>query len=112
MPLAVRRVLNLARRRGRRRAAQLVDGWMIEPVRGRGAQIWIWGAGHVGRALVHTLAPLPDLRVTWIDTDARAGSPTRCRTASRPLVAADPAALVAHAPGDAEHLILTYQPCA
>jgi hypothetical protein len=36
--------------------------------RPEGAALWIWGAGHVGRALVRTLSPLPEVAITWIDT--------------------------------------------
>ena len=28
----------------------------------------LYGAGHVGRALVHALSPLPDVAITWVDT--------------------------------------------
>jgi xanthine dehydrogenase accessory factor len=72
-----------------------------------GAPLWIWGAGHVGRALVHTLAPLPDLAITWIDTSADRFPETLPGTVTR-LVAADPPRLMPHAPTDAHHLILTY----
>ena len=37
---------------------QMVQGWMVEPVLQPQRQVWIWGAGHVGRALVGVLAPL------------------------------------------------------
>ena len=70
-----------------------------------GAPLWIWGAGHVGRALVGVMAPLPDWEITWVDTAADrfpADAPVTT------LVAADPARAVAHAPDDAHHLILTY----
>jgi xanthine dehydrogenase accessory factor len=30
-------------------------------------ELWLFGAGHVGRALVHVLAPLP-FRITWVDS--------------------------------------------
>jgi xanthine dehydrogenase accessory factor len=36
--------------------------------RPQGAPLWVWGAGHVGRALVDTLGPLPDVALSWIDT--------------------------------------------
>lgn len=68
--------------------------------------LWIYGAGHVGRALVEVMAPLPKLAITWIDTDA-ARFPASADTVTR-LIAADPTAVVKHAPDTAEHLILTY----
>ena len=69
--------------------------------------VWIWGAGHVGRALVGVIAPLPAFDVTWIDTaKARfAGADTDGVTQ---LVAADPVRVVPHAPKVAHHLIVTY----
>ncbi len=70
MPLAVKRILQRARGEGFRPAARTLQGWMVEPVSAPEREIWIWGAGHVGRALVSVLAPLPGLRLTWIDTDA------------------------------------------
>ena len=66
--------------------------------------LWIYGAGHVGRALVHVLAPLPEFSITWVDTHADRFPQTEVTT----LVAADPAQAVKHAPTDADHLILTY----
>lgn len=66
--------------------------------------LWIYGAGHVGRAIVHVMAPLPDFDITWVDTAAdRFPS-----TAVTKLVACDPSLVVKHAPPNASHLILTY----
>lgn len=66
--------------------------------------LWIYGAGHVGRALVTVMTPLPDFDITWIDTAANRFPDTNVAM----LVAKDPAAVVKHAPSNAEHLILTY----
>ena len=66
--------------------------------------LWIYGAGHVGRALVNVMAPLPDFEITWVDTQADRFPQTEVTT----LVAADPALVVKHAPVDADHLIFTY----
>lgn len=66
--------------------------------------LWIYGAGHVGRAIVHVMAPLPDFDITWVDTNAARFPPTETTT----LVANDPAAAVKHAPDTADHLVLTY----
>ncbi len=70
MPLAVKRLLDRARGRGEAPAPQLVQGWMVEPVAGPDRQLWVWGAGHVGRALVAVLAPLPGVAITWVDVAA------------------------------------------
>jgi xanthine dehydrogenase accessory factor len=69
--------------------------------------LWIWGAGHVGRALVSVLAPLPDLAITWVDT-APERFPATIPEGVTAVPVADPALLVAHAPRDAAHLVLTY----
>jgi xanthine dehydrogenase accessory factor len=70
------------------------------------APLWIWGAGHVGRAIAAVIAPLPQWDVTVVDTspDRITGLPEGVTA----LVAADPARLVPHAPPGADHLILTW----
>lgn len=66
--------------------------------------LWIYGAGHVGRALVNVVSPLPNFDITWVDTHTDRFPQTDVTT----LVAADPTLVVKHAPTDADHLILTY----
>ena len=73
MPLAVARVLAAARGQGV--GPGLVAGWLVEPVAAPLRQVWVWGAGHVGRALVSVLAPLPGISVTWVGP--RGGAPGR-----------------------------------
>ncbi len=80
------------------------DGWLIETALPQPRPLWIYGAGHVGRALVHVMAPLPDFAITWVDTHADRFPLTDVTT----VVATDPAQVVRHAPRDAAHLILTY----
>ncbi|TMM51553.1 xanthine dehydrogenase accessory protein XdhC [Sulfitobacter sabulilitoris] len=106
-PLAVTRIRAQARGTGQLPDPRLIDGWMVEPVARRDRAIWIWGAGHVGRALVDVLAPLPDVAITWIDSDS-ARYPETIPHGVTQLPAADPAMLVRHAPAQAEHLIVTY----
>lgn len=105
--LRVQRALALARNGVGPLAPALIDGWMIEPVSPPARPLWIFGAGHVGRALVRVLAPLPQFRITWIDT-ARTRFPEDIDAAVSPALAQNPADLVAHAPQDAAHLVLTY----
>lgn len=107
MPLAVRRRLQAARSGALAVGTALVEGWLVEPLARPRRRIWVWGAGHVGRAIVAVLAPLPDLAVTWADTDA-SRFPESLPEGVERVVAADPAALAAFAPREAEHLILTY----
>jgi xanthine dehydrogenase accessory factor len=107
MPLALRRMLAEARGQGTRPAPALMQGWMVEPVAAPARALWVWGAGHVGRAIVAVLAPVPDFAITWVDTDL-ARFPDLVPEGVVPLVAVDPGDLVTHAPHGAEHLILTY----
>ncbi|MCU9838767.1 xanthine dehydrogenase accessory protein XdhC [Ruegeria sp. WL0004] len=106
-PLAVKRLLARARGQGVLPEAQLVGDWMVEPVLRPARQLWIWGAGHVGRALVDVLSPLPEIAITWVDTGVER-FPESIPAGVTPLPAARPADLVAYAPRTAEHLILTY----
>ncbi len=77
---------------------------LVSPIR---RPVWIWGAGHVGRALVDVLAPLPDVALTWVDTGAER-FPLDIAEDITVVPAANPADLVAHTPAGAEHLIVTY----
>lgn len=107
MPLAVKRLLDRARGQGVLPVSQLLQGWMVEPLARPTRQLWVWGAGHVGRALVSVIAPLPGVAITWVDMAADR-FPAEVPANVTPLWAADPALLVDHAPKTAEHLILTY----
>ena len=107
MPMAVKRLLAKARGECFSPVPALVQGWMVEPVMRPQRQVWIWGAGHVGRALVDVLAPLPGLALTWVDID-EARFPGTVPGGVTRRAAADPAALVAEAPAGAEHLVLTF----
>ncbi len=107
MPLAVRRVIDRARARGEAPGAQLVQGWMVEPVRRPTLPVWIWGAGHVGRALVSILAPLPEVALTWVDTGPER-FPHDIPEGVTALPVPTPERAMSRAPRDAAHLILTY----
>lgn len=107
MPLPVSRVLARARAEGVAPWPGILQGWMVEPVTAAEREVWVWGAGHVGRALVAVLAPLPGVRITWVDTDA-ARFPEDLPEGVAQRIAADPATLLAEAPAQAEHLILTF----
>ncbi|MHA6344693.1 xanthine dehydrogenase accessory protein XdhC [Roseivivax sp. CAU 1761] len=107
MPLAVRRMVEAARRGGEPPAPQLVEGWMVEPLHRPRRAVWIWGAGHVGRALAGVLAPLPELELTWIDTE-RARFPETPPERVTLLPARAPVLLVPRAPREAAHVIVTF----
>ncbi len=107
IPLKINRQLSDARNSGIPIKPQLVDGWMLEPISAPSRQLWIYGAGHVGRALVSVLEPLPDTEITWLDSDVDR-YPDQISSDINQLVAGNPAELVKFAPPDAEHLVLTY----
>ena len=106
-PIAIKRILSEARREGAQVLPQFVDDWFIEPIAKPTRQIWIWGAGHVGRAMVGMMHPFPELELTWIDT-SRERFPNEVAEDINVLYHADPAEFVKHAPATAEHLVLTY----
>jgi len=106
-PLAMKRLMARLRAQGQRPEPQLMDHWMLEPVHKPQIDLWIWGAGHVGRARVEVLAPLPDLSITWVDT-APTRFPAHIPPAVTKLPATNPVLLLRHAPVNAQHLVLTY----
>lgn len=79
---------------------------VLAPPRVHQGELWIWGAGHVGRAVVKALPPQA-FRVSWVDT-----SPERFPVNVPPHVTCLPAAdmplLAVRAPTHAHHLIFTY----
>ena len=88
-------------------APEMVEGWLIEAAPVPQRPLWIYGAGHVGRALVDVLNPMPGLAITWIDTAADRFPDIVPPDVTR-VVAVEPAMLVRHAPRNADHLVLTY----
>lgn len=107
MPLSIKRMMRTARGQGQMPAAVLKDGWMVEPVQPQDRPLWIWGAGHVGRALVDVIQHMPGRVITWVDTAPDRFPPVVPDTVTV-VPAAVPSTLVAHAPTHADHLILTY----
>ncbi len=84
----------------------LQEGWLVEAAPEPGRPLWVWGAGHVGRAIVSVLAPWPGVAITWVDL-GRDRFPDIVPKSVTVLPAAEPAVLVPFAPRDADHLILT-----
>lgn len=105
-PLAVTRALARARDRGEA-PPLLVETWLIERVAPPATPVWIWGAGHVGRALIGALAPLPGLALFWADSGSER-FPETLPEGVTPLIAENPADLVSLAPTEARHFVLTY----
>ncbi|MCY4180549.1 MAG: XdhC family protein, partial [Litoreibacter sp.] len=107
MPLKVSRALADARN-GNMSSELIFDGgWLVEPLSQARVPLWIYGAGHVGRALIDVLCPLPDFEITWVDTGLER-FPESVPAGVRILPATNPAEAVALASKDAFHLVLTY----
>jgi xanthine dehydrogenase accessory factor len=68
--------------------------------------VLLFGAGHVGRALVLALAPLP-FAVRWIDSREDA-FPAHLPANVTPVLTPDPEAEIARAPADAAVLVMTH----
>ncbi len=80
--------------------------WIVEPVGAQKTPLYLYGAGHVGRAIADLMAPLP-FDLYWVDT-ARARFPEILPAHASPLLAATPADIVRHCPAGAFHLVLTF----
>ena len=77
----------------------LPEGW-------RPDALWLWGAGHVGRAVVRACPP-GAFRITWVD-DAAGRFPDPVPDHVKAIPAADMPLFAARAPRGAHHLIFTY----
>ncbi len=84
----------------------LANGHVHETLATNRPPVWIYGAGHVGRALVRALLPL-GFDITWIDTDATRFPPEDSAPVTR-FAAKNPADAVPYAPSDARHLVMSY----
>ncbi len=105
-PLSITRAAAQMRNLSAQRPLVFIGGWIAEVARTPVRALWLYGAGHVGRAIVETLNGLP-FDITWIDT-AQNRFPGNMPSNATPLVARNPAQVVPCAPMDADHLVLTY----
>jgi len=105
-PLPLRRLMRDTLSGVRPRGPILAAGWYAEPLGPDLAPLFLYGAGHVGRAAVKLLAALP-FEVHWVDTDA-GRYPDPVPPGVHRLVAADPARAAGHAPAGAWHVVMTF----
>ncbi len=111
-PLPVLRAVRDMLSGARPRKAELIaagrdaPAWFIEPVAAARTPLYIYGAGHVGRAIVHVLQGLP-FDVFWVDT-AQERFPEEVPPYARTIASPDPASLAAATAPGAMHLVLTY----
>lgn len=82
------------------------DVVMVERLFRLDTPVWLYGAGHVGRAIVKALSDLP-FSVTWIDSRADM-LPQTPRSGLQPLHNEDPDHTVANAPSNTYFLVLTH----
>jgi xanthine dehydrogenase accessory factor len=79
----------------------------VERIDTQRTPLWLFGAGHVGQAIVRTLADLP-FEVTWVDERGELFPEVLPGNATA-LVSDDPAGEVAEAPAGAAYLVLTHR---
>jgi xanthine dehydrogenase accessory factor len=79
---------------------------LLERIDPQGLPLWVFGAGHVGKALINVLVDLP-FHVTWLDNrEHEFPAPPPSHVSIRH--AADPVAEVGVAPGAAYYLVMTH----
>ena len=112
LPLPVLRAVRAMLSGARPRATLLIRGqkgapdYVIEPETQPPHPLYLYGAGHVGRAVVRALADLP-FAITWVDVAADR-FPADLPSYAEPIIAPDPAAIAAASPSNALHLIMTF----
>jgi xanthine dehydrogenase accessory factor len=105
-PPAVSEILRDLARGTRAWSAVAKQGWWIEPACSHRQVMFLYGAGHVGRAVVHAFQGLP-FDIYWVDTDA-SRYPEDIPAGVERMVSANPADAARLAPGGAWHVVMTY----
>lgn len=82
-------------------------GWVSEKTEVDLQHLWVYGAGHVGRAIVNTFSPLPNFELTWLDTD-KERFPKHIPTSVKVIYSKNLVPLSRYAPKDCNHIIVTY----
>lgn len=82
------------------------DTYVVQPAHERRDQVFLFGAGHVGKAIVRALAPLP-FRISWIDSRSDAFPPDLPPQVDK-IIAASPPGEVAGAPAGTLYLVMTH----
>jgi len=82
------------------------DGWLVDAILAPRAHLVLFGAGHVGAAIVRLLGDLP-CRVTWVD-ERDAMFPDAVPANVRIEATDTPEAVVASAPPGASFLVMTH----
>lgn len=91
---------------GRSECAQQVDGYLVEPLHRTGFNIAVFGAGHVGAAVVDVLSRL-DVNIRWIDGRKRI-FPERTPANVLAISSADVAREAIALPAGSYYLVMTH----
>jgi xanthine dehydrogenase accessory factor len=87
-------------------ASSAHDALLLERIDHEAAQLWLFGAGHVGQALVRVLTDLP-FEITWIDERTQL-LPADLSPHVRTWSSATPLATLQSAPPGARYLVMTH----
>jgi xanthine dehydrogenase accessory factor len=87
-------------------AGEAEGGMLLERLDAASASLWLYGAGHVGQALVRVLSELP-IAIKWIDSRAEI-FPRALPDNVRAVPAPAPALMAAAAPPGVRHLVMTH----
>ncbi len=79
---------------------------LVEPIEQNRFNLFLFGAGHVGRAIVHTLSPLP-CTIHWIDS-RKDEFPQNTPENIQKIIAENPTELLHKAPANSYFLIMTH----
>lgn len=82
------------------------QGWYAEPLDAKLTPLYLYGAGHVGRAVVHAMNGLP-FEIHWVDTEA-GRFPDPIPEGVRQIVAAGPETVPSRARAGAFHVVMTF----
>ena len=88
------------------RALLTVDDWYLEPLGANLQPLYLYGAGHVGRAVIHALNGLP-FNITWVDTQA-GRFPDHIPQGVDQIITDNPAAIPLEAQPGAFHIVMTF----
>ena len=105
-PFAFRKLRKSIRNSEQNVSLVWLDGWLLEPLSNPKTSLWLYGAGHVGRAIVDTFDGLP-FDIKWVDTSADR-FPSHIPPHADRLIANKPTNVVRYAPDIAHHVVLTY----
>ena len=85
----------------------LDKSWLFEKSLSSRSPLWIFGAGHVGRAITELMANLPEFDITWVDFSEDRFPPAVPPVVTK-LVAQNPERLTPYGPKHGSYLVMTH----